>query len=135
MKDELEKKLRKEFNFYQYGGFFGKGLAFECGDGWFDLLYDLSKKIQKLIDKGKISKDFNVHQVKEKFAFLRYYTNFSTDELDKLINQAEEQSMITCEQCGKSGKVKDIGGHWYMTLCNSCFNKINKEKNQERNLI
>lgn len=128
MKHELQKKLRKEFIFYRQGGFYGKGISFECGDGWFNLLYDLSKKIQKLIDNKKISKEFRVHQVKEKFAFLRYYTNFSTDELDELIEQAEEQSMITCEQCGKPGEIKDIGGHWYMTLCEACFNKRNQER-------
>ena len=80
MKHELEEKLKKEFNFYKYGGFYGKGLSFECGDGWFNLLYDLSKKIQRLINEKKISKDFRVIQIKEKFAFLRYYSNFSTNE-------------------------------------------------------
>lgn len=129
MKHELEEKLREKFKFYKYGGFYGKGLPFECEDGWFDLLYDLSKKIQKLIDDKKISKDFRVHQVKEKFGFLRYYTSFTIDELENLIDQAEEQSMVTCEQCGKSGEIRDIGGHWYMTLCNTCFNKIKKERN------
>lgn len=128
MKQELEEKLRKKFTFYQYGGFYGKGVVFECGDGWFKVLYDLSKKIQKLIDEKKISKNFSVYQIKEKFGFLRYYPNFSTYELDKLIDQAEEQSMITCEQCGKKGKIRDIGEHWYMTLCDACFNKIIKER-------
>ena len=129
MKYELQEKLKKEFNFYKFGGFYGKGVVFECGDGWFKILYDLSKKIQKLIDEKKLSSDFRVIQIKEKFNFLRYYTNFSTDELDNLINIAEEQSMITCEQCGKKGKIRDIGGHWYMTLCNFCFDKIKKERN------
>lgn len=129
MKNELEEKLNNKFDFYKNGGFYGKGLPFECGDGWFDLLYGLSKKIQKLIDDKKISKDFTVHQVKEKFGFLRYYTSFSTNELDDLITQAEEQSMITCEQCSQLGEIKDIGGHWYMTLCDNCFNERNKERN------
>jgi len=135
MKHELQQKLNNEFDFYKCGGFYGKGLPFDCGDGWFNILYDLSKKIQKLINNKKISKDFRVHQIKEKFGFLHYYTNFSTNELDELISQAEEKSMITCEQCGKSGKIRDIGGHWYMTLCDICFNKKNKERNQERNSI
>lgn len=130
MKQELEEKLRKKFTFYQYGGFYGKGVIFECGDGWFKILYDLSKKIQKLIDEKKVSNYFSVYQIKEKFGFLRYYPNFSTYEIDELIDQAEEKSMVTCEQCGKKGKIKDIGGHWYMTLCNSCFNEIIK-KNKE----
>jgi len=127
MKHELEERLREEFSFYK--GFHSNGLSFECGNGWFNLLYDLSKKIQKLIDDKKISKDFNIYQVKEKFGFLHYYSNFSTDELDDLVTKAEEQSMITCEQCSKPGEIKDIGGHWYMALCEICFNKIKKERN------
>jgi len=129
MKHELEEKLRKEFVFYKYGGFHGKGLSFECGDGWFNLLYNLSKQIEKLMNDKKINKDFRVHQIKEKFGFLHYYTNFSTNELDDLITQAEEKSIVTCEQCGKKGNIRDIGGHWCMTLCNSCFNKIKEERN------
>ncbi|HBD94241.1 MAG TPA: hypothetical protein DC057_08725 [Spirochaetia bacterium] len=128
MKQELEEKLRKEFNFYKYGGFYGKGLPFECGDGWFDLLYELSKKIQKLINDKKITLDFNVHQIKEKFGFLHYYTNFSNNELDDLITQAEEKSMTTCEQCSQLGETRNIG-HWYVTLCDNCLNERNKERN------
>jgi len=109
MKHELEEKLRKEFVFYKYGGFHGKGLSFECGDGWFNLLYNLSKQIEKLMNDKKINKDFRVHQIKEKFGFLHYYTNFSTNELDDLITQAEEKSIVTCEQCGKKGNYKR---HW-----------------------
>lgn len=135
MKPELQDKLNKKFKFYSNGGFYGKGVPFECGDGWFDLIYALSVKIQKLIDKGKISKDFTVHQVKEKFATLRYYTSFTTAELEALIDKAEEQAAETCEQCGKRGEIKDIGGYWYMTMCNSCFNKKIRKKNKEINSV
>lgn len=130
MKNELQEKLNKQFKFYSNGGFYGRGLPFECGDGWFDLIYGLSKKIQKLIDDKKLSEDFYATQIKEKFGFLRYYTSFSTDEVDKLIDEAEEESMVTCEQCGKSGELRDVGGHWYMTLCNSCFDQIMKRNNE-----
>lgn len=117
MNYELENKLRSEFKFY--GGFYGKGLPFECGDGWFNLLYNLSKGIQELIDDGIESPDFNVVQVKEKFGSLRYYSNGSVEETDKLVDEAKKLSSITCEICGKPGICRDIGG-WLTTLCETC---------------
>jgi len=118
MRTELEKKLRKEFKFYK--GYYGKGLPFECGDGWYDLLYDLSKGIQKLIDEGKESPNFTVYQVKEKYGTLRFYTGgYSTTELEDLIDKAEERSAETCEQCGKPGKLLIEKG-WHSTVCETC---------------
>ena len=124
---KLEDKLLKEFNFYK--GPYGRGISFECGDGWFDLLYELSKGIQSLIDAGLESLGFNVYQVKEKFATLRYYCNGTTWETDKLITEAVEKSAVTCEDCGKPGICRNING-WYRTLCDECYqtNLIRLEK-------
>lgn len=117
MNYEKNEKLRKEFKFYT--GFYGKGLPFECNDGWFDLLYELSEGIQKLIDEGKEDPNFAVHQVKEKFGTLRYYCSGTSEETERLIDIAEAKSAKTCELCGEPGEVKDIG-NWYVTLCETC---------------
>jgi len=94
MKHELEEKLREKFKFYKYGGFYGKGLPFECEDGWFKLLYDLSKKIQKLIDNKKISQDFNVHQVKEKFGCYDEETEILTEKGWKFFKNLKNTDLI-----------------------------------------
>ena len=86
---------------------------------WQYFLKNNNKQIDKNQLKGLIG---------ELHLFKKLLTNFSIDELDDLITQAEEESMITCEQCGKLGKTKDIGGRWYMTLCDMCFKKIKKER-------
>jgi len=113
-----ENKLR-EFGFYK--GFLGTGLPFDCNDGWYDILLELSEGIKKLIEEGKEDKDFFVIQVKEKYGTLRYYTSsYRSEELEELIDKAEEKSAVTCELCGKPGELRDIG-HWYTTMCTECY--------------
>lgn len=43
-------------------------------------------------------------QVKEKFGTLRFYMDYATDEMYKLIEEAEAKSAITCELCGAFGE-------------------------------
>jgi len=118
MKPELEKILSTEFHFYK--GHFGMGLPFECGDGWFDLLYQLSKDIQALINSGVEIPEFAVSQVKEKFGTLRYYYYGGSDEVSDLVQKAEEASASICEVCGKPGACRKEGG-WYSTLCDEHY--------------
>lgn len=93
--------------------------GFECGDGWYKLIYELSKKIEKY--NKKLKKDEHpciAVQVKEKFGSLRFYVCGGNDEIFKLINKAEEDSYKICEKCGKPGKCNDEG--WLTTLCDFC---------------
>jgi hypothetical protein len=100
--------------------------GFECGDGWLEILEDLFEKIDIEITKNPV-KDFRVFQVKEKFGGLRVYTNFIVDEVERLIKEAEKEAAKTCENCGKSGKNRDIYG-WLSTLCEDCFEERTKGK-------
>lgn len=89
MKKELEEQLVKLHPeiLRDYGGdmrhtCMAWGLA--CGDGWYDLLSDLFKTIDKLVagKKAVVIAD----QVKEKFGGLRFYyhiENLEDDLLDK----------------------------------------------------
>lgn len=58
-------------------------------------------------------------QVKEKFGTLRFYMTGSTDEMEAIITEAERRSAVTCEECGKPGKL--VGGGWVYTRCRECF--------------
>lgn len=63
-------------------------------------------------------------QVKEKFGTLRFYVDYGeeyADEIEKLIRQAENESAITCEDCGNPGKTRP--GGWIKTLCDDCVKK------------
>jgi len=89
---------------------------FECRDGWFALLWDLSVKLEAEIaamdDKQKLP---FTKQVKEKFGTLRFYMSAYTDNISAAIKEAEGISSITCEICGEPGILR--GERWTYTLC------------------
>ena len=63
-------------------------------------------------------------QIKEKYGALRFYMTGETDEMFAIINKAEEQSSVTCENCGKKGKLRGRG--WLYTRCAPCWKKEQK---------
>lgn len=92
--------------------------GFECGDGWFSLLWRLCEDIEKL----NPPEDFQVDQVKEKFGGLRFYIAFGNEEIFSLISKAEEDSYNTCEICGSTENVTSEGS-WITTFCKKCRDK------------
>ena len=98
----------------------------DCPDGWLPLVEQL---IQDLISKGW-NKD--LHQVKEKFGGLRFYTGGASDEMNKLIEEAEKQSFKICELCGAPGEPTSTS--WIRTLCPP-HTEIYQLKNLSANLI
>lgn len=104
--------------------------VFGVDDGWYSLIRDLSIKLEPFVlaantvaieDYEKI----RVAQIKEKFGGLRFYVNYSSDEMNKLISDAESQSYEVCEQCGEPGTPTKT--NWIKTLCEN--HKINRYKN------
>lgn len=86
-----------------------------CGDGWFDLVYNLCKEIHPMRPK--------VMQIKEKFGGLRFYCSFPKDYSEKgyvFIRKAEEQSFEICEECGEPGQLRIHNG-WRMVSCQGCY--------------
>jgi len=126
MKTELTDFLNQTFpNLYR--GPRGRGMGFECGDGWFDLIAELSKKLEAEIMKQPVDDQQYImaSQVKEKFGTLRFYMSTETDEMSKLINEAEDKSAETCEVCGAKGELHQDG--WWSTLCDKCHDDRKKD--------
>lgn len=90
---------------------------FECGDGWVDILHEaairLNEHIQTLPED--VRQDVVALQVKEKYGRLRLYVSYYTEEIDRIVREAEEKSGKTCETCGKTGKLR--GSRWFYTAC------------------
>ena len=84
------------------------------GSGWTPIIKSL---IEDLL---KTNWDGGIYQVKEKLGGLRFYIN-ATPEQFKLIMAAEAKSFKVCEECGDKGKTKELGGHYYKTLCERCL--------------
>lgn len=94
--------------------------GFEHGDGWYDIIYGLSEKLEKEIIKIKQENPRAEYypravQVKEKYGSLRFYMSGENDEMEKWIEEAENKSAETCEICGKRGRIRGRG--WYACRC------------------
>lgn len=108
MSPELQQQLRE-----RYPIIFESEPAFECGDGWFELIDTLCALLQSVTERG--GPQVVAQQVKEKFGGLRFYTAGVNDEQDGMIELAEAMSQRICEVCGNRGKVYSHG--WVGTRC------------------
>ena len=101
--------------------------------GWEPLIRRLSEKLEPRIKKWVYEHpdDKDNHprcvQAKEKFGTLRFYMGGNTDdEMYSLIRKAEEESAVTCEDCGAPGKLYTQG--WWLTQCGPCRAKYLERK-------
>lgn len=131
---ENEQKLLAEFpnlyrNYYEDKSVTCMCWGFAHDDGWFNIIYELSHQIEDELQKktDEFRKEFAVDQVKEKYGTLRYYTNIFDDDIENLIDHAEELSAVTCERCGGPGSLKNLGS-WLKTLCSDCLETVNSER-------
>lgn len=88
--------------------------GFSCEDGWFMILWNLSKELES-INNLNLGYTIEATQVKEKYGGLRFYVSGYNDAVSTLINRAEHQSYRTCEICGSPGRLND--GSWKMVRC------------------
>jgi len=123
MKQELEEKLFNDFPLlYDSKADIrssAMGFGFECGDGWYELIRELSEKLYPLVQAitpDEYGSSCSASQVKEKYGTLRFYMHCSTDEMEELIYEYEDRSSRTCEYCGKPGSI-DHSKHWLTTTC------------------
>lgn len=111
MKEE-ENKLKTPFELFDV----------ECGKGWYPLIEPIFNYIEEYNKDKKEEDKIEILQVKEKFGGLRFYTNFYTDDLRKLIREAESKSYTTCELCGTTDNIGYTSGY-ILTICEDCHKK------------
>lgn len=112
MNSELQNKL-----FNQFPDLYSKknlSWGFECGDGWFNLIQELSDKISKSIVQQDLE-DIYIIQIKEKWGTLQVYMNLYNQKIGDLIDEYQDKSFKVCEACGKEGSLKN--GSWVRVLC------------------
>ncbi len=130
MKDEFDKKITTDFpDMFQQikRGEMRSTLISNigCGDGWFNLIYDLCKEIEPMRP--------TVMQIKEKFGTLRFYCSFPKDYSEMgsaFIRIAEHKSAETCEECGEAGEFRVRSG-WRMVSCDKCHDIYCKDHPEE----
>ena len=105
--------------------------GFECNDGWFKIIDDLSTKIEKYNESVDEDLQCVALQVKEKYGTLRFYINGGTDEVYDLIDEAEDLSEKTCEYCGAGAELRtDMS--WIQTLCDEHYEFVKSKYNFQR---
>lgn len=123
MKTELEDKLFNDFPLLYDRNSDMKnssmGFGFECGDGWYELIRELSERLYPLVEA--ISTDeygsyCSATQVKEKYGTLRFYMTVTTAQMDDILEEFEDRSSRICEACGKPGNLENIN-YWLSTTC------------------
>lgn len=94
-------------------------LGFDCGDGWFDLIWRLSQVIEYIArHEGRDPCGDawpEAMQVKQKAGLLRFYLRNSSESMDVVIENAEIASTRTCELCSRLGSCLSCSGA--KTLC------------------
>lgn len=125
MREDLDQKLCETFPLLYADRHASMQTTCMCwglsvSDGWFDFIWNLSAKLEPLIQKWideNPEEEYHprASQVKEKFGTLRFYMSGETEEMSKAISEAEDASATTCEECGKEGKLRR--GGWIVVLC------------------
>lgn len=109
MTDKNNKKLVERFP-----KIFKKKFYFECGDGWFDIIFDLCRDMQQEVNNSGCEQVVAA-QVKEKFAGLRFYSSGGNEVTHAMIEKYSKLSFETCEITGGRGYLCENHG-WYKIL-------------------
>lgn len=91
-------------------------LGFDFPLGWFNLFDKLGADIMAT----DLPNEYRTIQIKSKFGELRFYYENGGIGFEDLIDNAENESRATCENCGSKENVSTGGYGWIMTLCNKC---------------
>ena len=117
--EDMRKHLKESFPDL-YGN-----VGFECGAGWWLILYDLGRYITWDVEKNGMAMP-EVRQIKEKFGSLRFYAqhaepdtkegDYNRGKLRGYISVHENLAARTCEVCGQPGEIRNDSG-WYKARC------------------
>ena len=106
--------------------------GFRCEDGWFDILYDLSRALETLARAA--GREVTIEYVKEKFGELRCGCFVAppifgradpkgetlSQKIFVEIEKARRRSTLTCEICGKPGFIRRNRVR-HKALCDACL--------------
>ena len=102
----------------------GMGWGFQCENGWYKIIYEMSKKIDKISTRGEHAPAVT-RVSKHEDGTLRVAVRNITPPVADIVTSATEQSRLTCELCGYSpaflrGVANSLEGH---IACGRCVAK------------
>lgn len=107
-----------------------RACAFErIGRGWWSIVERICEEIHKFnVNYNDEENPIRATQIKEKFAGLRFYTNFTREingvSIHKIISDLESESSRTCETCGEPIEEPDDDNGWWRAICPTCKYKM-----------
>lgn len=97
-------------------------MGFDCNDGWFDLIWNLSQAIEDVARRDghdPQSEDWpEAAQVKQKVGALRFHLAKNTNTFAALVDNAMKASEEICEVCGAPGAMSADIQSGVRTVCN-----------------
>jgi len=90
-------------------------------DGWRAAFGEqMCEEIQQALNvmEPDVANTFRIMQIKEKYGFLHFYTNWLTDQIREIIYKYEEISKYTCIRCGAPATQITTG--WICPFCDKC---------------
>ncbi len=102
----------------------------ECGEGWKGLYQPIIDYIEDYNKDKEDDDKIEIYQIKEKFGTLSFYVSKKTDELRKMIEDAEAESYHVCEMCGRHINKQIVEHHWVYGMCRECYDGM-KERQEK----
>ncbi len=117
MRKELKEQILTEFP-----KLFGEHFpSFDCGDGWFQLIYNLCGTLAILT----LPEDYKILAIKQKYGGLCLWGDPYNEEITELLYECEQASLGVCERCGTTQGVKYfIHRGWEQVACHPCRKMI-----------
>lgn len=110
---DWEEKIARDYPWLFPKGAFGMAV----GNGWADLLSELCRRIDLVVDEDWKDGSCCLTDVKEKYGLLRV-SYLGPDEINRVVDWAEEASARTCDECGRNGRMRRKGG-WLLVRCDA----------------
>lgn len=79
---------------------------------------EMCQEIEDALEADGIQDDYYPVQIKEKYGTLRWYGNFTTEKLEKILRKYENLSEKTCIICGAPATKYTI--NWISPYCDEC---------------
>ena len=100
------------------------GWGFQCEEGWYKIIYDMSKKIDKISVDGEFAPAISLVS-KHEDGTLHVAVRNITPPVADIVTRATEQSRLTCELCSYTpaflrGVTHNLEGH---IACGRCAGK------------
>jgi hypothetical protein len=105
-------------------------IGLEIPNGWYKLFFQMCEDIKPLLEEEGLLDDFYFIQVKEKYNYLRCYSNGkASKKVEDIIAKYEQMAPYICTLCGKPATRETTG--YIASFCDDCFKANFKHEKAE----